>query len=348
MGIDCCRCRDVAEARETWRTSQQGLDPHRLIFIDETGTATNMARRYGRARRGDRLVAKLPHGHWKTTTFVAGLRTDGIAAPTSLRAIRGTFEHHILPRWRDRNVTSLRATDLFLLLKRVAERRGHIGGPGAAHDVKKRLNRMAKLAQAQGLLEVNYFADVQAPYKYVERSRTPTLKEARQILARITEHDGYPYGPFFRLLLLAGLRRSELARTERAWLEDDVLVIPPEATKTKRAPHAVPLTEQMRGVIDELPLRGRHLFTSNGTAPLSGWTKATDRMRAYCDAGHFTMHDFRRSMATEMGRMRIPGDIIERCLGHAQPQLQRAYRKYEYIEEKREALQRWNDALTGR
>jgi transposase len=51
------------------------------VFIDETWASTNMARRYGRAPRGERLRAAIPHGHWKTTTFVAGLRLEGLVAP---------------------------------------------------------------------------------------------------------------------------------------------------------------------------------------------------------------------------------------------------------------------------
>jgi transposase len=71
----------VAAAREQWRRSQGGLDPARLVFLDETGTTTNMARMRGRSERGARLVGAVPHGHWKVTTFVAGLRQDGITAP---------------------------------------------------------------------------------------------------------------------------------------------------------------------------------------------------------------------------------------------------------------------------
>jgi transposase len=51
------------------------------VFIDETWATTNMTRRHGRARRGQRLVAAVPHGHWKTTTFLAALRHDRITAP---------------------------------------------------------------------------------------------------------------------------------------------------------------------------------------------------------------------------------------------------------------------------
>ena len=72
---------DVAAARENWRAAQPHLDPDRLVFIDETWATTNMTRRYGRAPPGQRLVAAVPHGHWKTSTFVAGLRTNGLTAP---------------------------------------------------------------------------------------------------------------------------------------------------------------------------------------------------------------------------------------------------------------------------
>jgi len=60
------------------------LDPDKLVFIDETWASTNMARTRGRAPRGERLRASIPHGHWKTTTFVAGLRLSGMVAPMVL------------------------------------------------------------------------------------------------------------------------------------------------------------------------------------------------------------------------------------------------------------------------
>src|ERR671918_355203 len=72
---------DVAAARRAWRERQPELSPQRLVFIDETWATTNMARRHGRAQRGARVVAAVPHGHWKTTTFLAALRHDGLSAP---------------------------------------------------------------------------------------------------------------------------------------------------------------------------------------------------------------------------------------------------------------------------
>jgi len=72
---------DVAEARQKWKAEQTSLDLNKLVFIDETGTNTKMVRTRGRCRRGQRLIGKTPWGHWKTTTFVAGLRCNEISAP---------------------------------------------------------------------------------------------------------------------------------------------------------------------------------------------------------------------------------------------------------------------------
>ncbi len=72
---------DIAAERQCFREGQKQLDPKRLVFIDETWAKTNMTQTHGRCRRGQRLYAKAPHGHWKTTTFVAALRHDGVTAP---------------------------------------------------------------------------------------------------------------------------------------------------------------------------------------------------------------------------------------------------------------------------
>lgn len=72
---------DIARRRSQWKKYQGRLDPTRLVFIDETWAKTNMARTHGRCARGERLRAKVPHGHWKTLTFLAALRHDRIDAP---------------------------------------------------------------------------------------------------------------------------------------------------------------------------------------------------------------------------------------------------------------------------
>jgi transposase len=75
---------DVVHLRHVWSELLPELDPERLVFIDETGASTKMARLYGRALRGQRCRAPVPHGHWKTTTFTGALRLAGLTAPMVL------------------------------------------------------------------------------------------------------------------------------------------------------------------------------------------------------------------------------------------------------------------------
>lgn len=71
-------------ARENWVEGQDDLDPDHLIFIDESGLSTKMARLRGWAPKGERCCAAIPHGHWKTVTFVGGLTLTGFIAPMLL------------------------------------------------------------------------------------------------------------------------------------------------------------------------------------------------------------------------------------------------------------------------
>lgn len=88
---------DVKQAREDWREGQVGLCSAKLVFIDETWVKTNMARVRGRSARGSRLIGRIPHGHWKTTTFLAALRVDRVEAPLVLDGpINGaTFDAYV-------------------------------------------------------------------------------------------------------------------------------------------------------------------------------------------------------------------------------------------------------------
>ena len=86
------------------------MNPAQLIFVDETGAATNMARRYGRSPRGQRLDGPVPHGHWKSTTFVGGLSSRGFLAPCVLdgpmngTAFRAWTEQMLVPKLRQGDI----------------------------------------------------------------------------------------------------------------------------------------------------------------------------------------------------------------------------------------------------
>jgi transposase len=83
---------DIARARRAWRRGQTGLDPAKLIFLDESGAKTNLTRLCGRALRGQRVHASSPQGHWQTTTLIGALRLDG---STACMAIEGTTDTEV-------------------------------------------------------------------------------------------------------------------------------------------------------------------------------------------------------------------------------------------------------------
>ena len=124
-------------ARAVWRKRQAWILAHpaeigRIVFIDETGINTKMARLRGRCRRGQRMVASIPHGHWKTMTFIAGLRSDGLTAPWVIDgAMNGdAFEHYV----KTQLAPTLKKGDVVVLdnlkahkrdsVRRVVEKRG--------------------------------------------------------------------------------------------------------------------------------------------------------------------------------------------------------------------------------
>jgi transposase len=104
---------DVAARREAWFEAQPDLDPEKLVFIDETGASTKMARLRGRSPRGQRCRAPIPHGHWKTTTLVVGLRLSGMTAPM---VIDGAMNGEAFLAWtRQMLVSTLREGDVVVM-----------------------------------------------------------------------------------------------------------------------------------------------------------------------------------------------------------------------------------------
>jgi len=104
---------DIARKRAFWKTHQGQVDPQRLVFIDETWTKTNMAPLRGWAPRGQRLETRVPHGHWKTLTFVAALRCDKIEAPCvfdgpiNADSFLAYVTHVLVPTLRPRDIVVL-------------------------------------------------------------------------------------------------------------------------------------------------------------------------------------------------------------------------------------------------
>ncbi len=104
---------DVKERRQAWSAQQGALDFDRLVFLDESGAKTNMTRLRGRARGGQRLVGKAPHGHWCTTTIIGAIRLDG---STACMVVDGATDKDVFREYvRCVLVPTLRRGDIVIL-----------------------------------------------------------------------------------------------------------------------------------------------------------------------------------------------------------------------------------------
>jgi len=104
---------DVQSKRRWWQILVTSKSVHRLVFIDETGANTKMARRYGWGHRSQRVISDVPHGHWKTTTFVGALRVTGMTAPM---VIDGAMNGELFLAYvQQQLIPTLRAGDIVVM-----------------------------------------------------------------------------------------------------------------------------------------------------------------------------------------------------------------------------------------
>ena len=104
---------DVVAARQAWQAGQPCLSVGRLVFVDETWASTNMTPTRGRSLKGTRCIGDAPYGHWKTTTFLCGLRTVGLVAPL---VIDGPINGELFRAWVEQMlVPALQPGDLVVL-----------------------------------------------------------------------------------------------------------------------------------------------------------------------------------------------------------------------------------------
>lgn len=167
---------------------------------------------------------------------------------------------------------------------------------------------------------------------------------------------GYPMGPLFRLLLLTGQRRSEVA--ESTWPEFDlpnaVWTIPKERFKSD-APHLVPLSDDAQALLEDLPRwnGGHYLFSyAGGRSPPTqndGKPKAKLDKVMKAELGGtltpFVIHDLRRVVRSHLAALRVPDHIAEMVIGHGRKGIARVYDQHNYLSEMRQALQEWADRL---
>jgi len=290
-------------------------------------------------------------------------------APAYVAVTQRNFDNHVLPRWKGRNIKSITRRDVIELLDAIVDegtdvtgtdgKKRHVdGGPIAANRVLAAIRVLFNFALRRSIIDSSPVALVERPGQETARERELSDDEIRAIWPAFSAV-GYPFGDFFKLALITGQRRQEVAgmRWADVDLAEKVWTIPGELTKARRA-HVVPLPSFAVDILTSLPRIGPHVFTTGGERPISGFSKgkiridakiAESRKKADLDAvATWTIHDLRRTMATNLSRLEVARFVVSKVLNHADRSVTGVhYDRYAYLKEKRAALEAWGEHLRG-
>lgn len=187
--------------------------------------------------------------------------------------------------------------------------------------------------------------------KELSRDRVLSDDEIRDLWAALDACRPQAYVRIVRMLLLTAARLNEVARLSWPEIEGEAFVVPSARTKPK-LDHAAPITPWIADLIGKGPEdAGDYVFsTDHGHTPFSGFSKAKARLDEEMNKRRkaegrkpmpdWRLHDLRRTARSLMSRAKVQTDIAERVLGHALPGIRKVYDKYEYLDEKRDALER--------
>jgi integrase len=264
------------------------------------------------------------------------------------------FSKYVIPKWGAWQIHDVGRLDVTRLLDKIADK-----SPVMADRV---LAAIRKLFNWHAVRDDRFNSPIRpgmARTKPRERARTRVLSDEKiRVIWSCLDQLG-TYGALVRVLFLSAQRREEVAGLMLSDIDaDDIWSIDAAKYKTKR-PHFVPLPAEARHIISAQERVGRSelVFTTNGKTPFSGFSKAKRQLDQLVAANirkqdkdgsttparplpHWTLHDIRRTAKTLMQRAGVRPDISERVLKHVIPGVEGTYDRYDYLEEKRDALNR--------
>lgn len=283
---------------------------------------------------------------------------------SSKREYRAALFGKDLSAWQNYPVSSITRADVRTVLDAIMQR----GSPSVANHMLAYLSKFFNWCAEKDLLEIPPTDRMKAPAQKTMGERTLSETEIVEVW-KAFEAKGESFRDLFKLLLLTGQRRSEVGNMtygELVGLDGDkpTWEIPGSRTKNGR-PHSVPLSKEAVAIITNLPIIGESglLFTTNGTTPISAFSKAKGRIDAHIAEERkkveneavmpeWDLHDLRRTMVTMMNeRLAIAPHVVEACVNHvsggAKAGVAGVYNKALYLSERRTALQSWATYVTN-
>jgi integrase len=318
------------QAREARNQAVAGIDPRKARAQAQTesqATAerllfSNIAKAYVEAR-----CQRNEQGGPKKGHLIRGSEIESI------------IRRHLIPAWGDKLIPEIDRLDLRDVTRPLVADK-----PMAAHRLHEIAKTLFYWSVNEGFLKASPFARMEAPVKKLPRDRDLKHPELKRLWAAC-EAKAYPFGTLVKLLALTLQRRNEVAGMQ--WPEFDLdkaqWTVPAERSKSKRA-HIVPLSKPAVQIIKSLPryVGGPYvLTTTEGYRPVSGFSKMKVQLDQASKVTDWRLHDLRRTGRSEMARLKVDDVVAERVLDHVPRGLAKVYNQYQYLDEKREALNLW-------
>jgi integrase len=253
------------------------------------------------------------------------------------------FQMHVDPEIGATLLGTLRRADIVALLDEMQNKRGLAA---QVNRVRSQLVAMLNWAVEREWLPANPAAGVKKR-KGVEAARQRVLSDDElRAVWNAADAIGYPGGAFIKALILSGQRRDEVRCLPWGELLDDgaAWLLPGSRNKSKRD-HLVPLTAELRALIEASPRLSPFVFSAGGKKPYAGQKRLKEILDRKSGVSGWTLHDIRRTVSTRMSALGIPRDVVRRVLNHAKPGLDGVYDVHEYCDEKAKALEVWAQRL---
>lgn len=283
--------------------------------------------------------------------------------PSTIAEHTRLIERNIRPKWKSRLLSEIRKKDVVELLDGLVDRGAEI----SANRLFALLRTFFNWAMERDLIEVSPIGNIKPPSLETSRDRVLTDQEVR-LVWKASDSIGFPFGPFFKLLLLLGQRRDEVASARwsefRLEGEEPIWTIPKERAKNNQS-HVVPLAPKVVEILKAIPrIKGESdfVFTTTGNTPVSGFSRAKtvldekmmaiakkDAEEAMLDPSAvmidpWRIHDLRRTCASGMAALGHQVHVVEAILNHRSGAIKgvaAVYNRYDYAVEKRLALTQW-------
>jgi integrase len=296
-------------------------------------------------------------------------RTLGKIRPlsTTFEDAKTVFLRECEQRNRKRTVEDYRR-----LLKRLSFGRTQLGDI-TPDDIWKKIDRLRETPSEQNhayvalrvifrwaarkhYLTNNPMQGMTMPAKLPTRERVLSAEELASIY-RIALSHPYPFGPILSLLILTGQRRGEIGALKWDWINEKErrINLPADICKNGRA-HTFPYGKAVAKILNDIPRQGDYLFSASRehvhgkpTTIFNGWPKCKVEFDRKCGVADWTIHDVRRTVATNLAALSVPPHVTERILNHVSGTVSGVaaiYNRHAYLDEMREAFAAWEKHLT--